>query len=224
MWISGCRRFNRTRLELKLRWNSRLIKIWKVLIEPDWNWNLTLRYTRMRRPTGFNRTRLELKRHLHIYTVKFLVCFNRTRLELKREGTMRTKLWFIVLIEPDWNWNIAFSYLLCLFQRSFNRTRLELKRFPRINSARMPRCFNRTRLELKLASLPDNEFQQLSFNRTRLELKPNIVKMSFLTARLVLIEPDWNWNAGGGAGPPGHWSVLIEPDWNWNVATRGLHQ
>ena len=81
--------FNRTSLELKLERS-----FWKatpcptLLIEPVWNWNLTITVLKLFDGTSFNRTSLELKHNvIRFYGDKTLV------------GRL--------LIEPVWNWNAS---------------------------------------------------------------------------------------------------------------------
>ncbi len=121
--------FNRTRLELKLLFDTKRpttavsFQSHQIGIETQHNycsWSICIR-------TAFNRTRLELKHFALADTFTVTVAFNRTRLELKREFNRAALTGIDLSIAPDWNWNGKAAATLSAKSAAFNRTRLELK-------------------------------------------------------------------------------------------------
>ena len=113
-------------------------RYWTLLIEPVWNWNLSLSHQLEKQLWTFNRTSMELKHwilvarclwqlglliepvwnwniwiHLEFYLVDRLLIepvwnWNWVRIS-------DPSLWSLLLIEPVWNWNLTEIIILFLY-------------------------------------------------------------------------------------------------------------
>ena len=101
-------RSNRTFMELKLYPVKATFKASFVLIAPLWNWNDIATRWAWPLPSS-NRTFMELKSILAVFTVPWMISSNRTFMELKSDRPATRRAAPRVLIAPLWNWNGAKS-------------------------------------------------------------------------------------------------------------------
>ena len=168
--------------------------------------------------TCINRTFMELKREFggcplagdlyqsnlygietnaEIYGGALLIGINRTFMELKLGKYMLVFSWYIVSIEPLWNWNArgcrAYNWSSCI-----NRTFMELKRQNRQTGTLL--------LHVSIEPL-------WNWNANALSKRDLTYQVS--------IEPLWNWNSAHRPSRTHRSAVSIEPLWNWNWQTTG---